>query len=203
VAGPCLFGEGRGGDQREQVLAQHLRRVDLVRAAGRHQHGYVGLSDAAGEGRAPARVVVADECPRGAEEFEDRPPGADRDGGQAQFLDRSTPAATAHTLAGTRDRALRHLGEALPLDVLARPGRVSPRTLVRMWRQETGVSPHRWLLTARIGHARELMGVTCPSVEQSAARSGLGSVTHDRGRRVKKLSPDGIDRSVYGLEQAR
>ncbi|MER6225264.1 helix-turn-helix domain-containing protein [Streptomyces sp900105755] len=105
-----------------------------------------------------------------------------RDGGQAQFIDRSLPSPTAHTLAGTRDWALRRLDEALPLDELARHARVSVRTLVRMWRQETGVSPHQWLLTARVNHARELLEVTTLSVEQIAARSGLGSGTNFRAR---------------------
>ncbi|MGW1626414.1 helix-turn-helix domain-containing protein [Streptomyces sp. NPDC002172] len=51
-----------------------------------------------------------------------------------------------------------------------------------MWRQETGVSPHQWLLTARVNHARELLEVTTLSIEQIAARSGLGSGTNLRAR---------------------
>ncbi|WP_398927362.1 GlxA family transcriptional regulator [Streptomyces sp. Ag109_O5-1] len=105
-----------------------------------------------------------------------------RDGGQAQFIERALPSPTAHTLAGTRDWALRHLDEALPLEVLARHAQVSPRTLVRMWRQETGVTPHQWLLTARVNHARELLEVTTLSVEQISAQSGLGSSTNLRAR---------------------
>ncbi|MEU7502331.1 DJ-1/PfpI family protein [Streptomyces griseofuscus] len=44
----------------------------------------------------------------------------------------------AHTLSATRDWALQHLDEPLTLDILARRARISTRTLVRMWRQETG-----------------------------------------------------------------
>ncbi|MGW7489419.1 GlxA family transcriptional regulator [Streptomyces sp. NPDC054786] len=66
-----------------------------------------------------------------------------RDGGQAQYIAQSLPEPTARTLTDTRDWALNHLDEALTLEVLARHARVSARTLVRSWRQETGITPHR------------------------------------------------------------
>lgn len=44
-----------------------------------------------------------------------------------------------------------------------------------MWRQEAGVSPHQWLLTARVNHALELLEVTDLGIEQIAAQSGLGT----------------------------
>ncbi|WP_043666153.1 GlxA family transcriptional regulator [Streptomyces xylophagus] len=105
-----------------------------------------------------------------------------RDGGQAQYIDRALPEPSAHTLADTREWSLRHLDEPLTLDVLAHHARVSTRTLVRMWRQETGVTPHQWLLTARVNHARELLEITGLGVEQIAAQSGLGSGTNFRAR---------------------
>ncbi|WP_225828625.1 GlxA family transcriptional regulator [Streptomyces naphthomycinicus] len=105
-----------------------------------------------------------------------------RDGGQAQYITHSLPEPTAHTLADTREWALRHLGQALTLQVLAGHARVSTRTLVRMWRQETGVTPHQWLLTARVNHARELLEVTDLGIELIAARSGLGTSTNLRAR---------------------
>ncbi|MFK0019743.1 GlxA family transcriptional regulator [Streptomyces sp. NPDC090798] len=105
-----------------------------------------------------------------------------RDGGQAQYIAQALPEPTAHTLASTRDWALRHLEEALTLDTLAHHARVSTRTLVRMWRQETGVTPHQWLLTARVNHARELLEVTDLGVEQIATQSGLGTGTNLRAR---------------------
>ncbi|MFJ3307452.1 GlxA family transcriptional regulator [Streptomyces sp. NPDC086549] len=105
-----------------------------------------------------------------------------RDGGQVQFIAQSLPEPTAYTLADTREWALRHLDQALTLDVLAHHARVSTRTLVRMWRQETGITPHQWLLTARVNHARELLEVTTLTIEQIAAQSGLGSSTNLRAR---------------------
>ncbi|MEV7755873.1 helix-turn-helix domain-containing protein [Streptomyces griseofuscus] len=96
-----------------------------------------------------------------------------RDGGRAQCIPRSLPEPTAHTLSATRDWALQHLDEPLTLDILARRARISTRTLVRMWRQETGATPHQWVLTARIDHARELLEATTLSVEQIADQTGL------------------------------
>lgn len=105
-----------------------------------------------------------------------------REGGQAQYIAHPLPEPTARTLTGTRDWALSHLGEALTLEALARHARVSARTLVRMWRQETGITPHQWLLTARVNHARELLEVTDLGIEQIAAQSGLGTGTNFRAR---------------------
>nr|WP_237545119.1 helix-turn-helix domain-containing protein [Streptomyces sp. SID4946] len=51
-----------------------------------------------------------------------------------------------------------------------------------MWRQETGATPHQWVLTARIDHARELLEATTLSVEQIADETGLGSSTNLRAR---------------------
>jgi transcriptional regulator GlxA family with amidase domain len=105
-----------------------------------------------------------------------------RDGGQAQYITRSLPEPTAHTLSATRDWALQHLDESLTLDILASHARISTRTLVRMWRQETGATPHQWVLTARIDHARELLEATTLSIEQIADQTGLGSSTNLRAR---------------------
>ncbi|MFB6439847.1 GlxA family transcriptional regulator [Streptomyces sp. NPDC056411] len=120
-----------------------------------------------------------------------------RGGGQAQYIARSLPEPTAHSLAGTREWALRHLDEALTLEVLARHARVSARTLVRMWRQETGITPHRWLLTARVNHARELLEVTDLGIEQVAAQSGLGTSANLRARFRDSLgtTPSGYRRA--------
>ncbi|MFF0042779.1 helix-turn-helix domain-containing protein [Streptomyces mirabilis] len=63
-----------------------------------------------------------------------------------------------------------------------RPCRCLPRILTRLWRQETGVSPYQWLLTARINRARELLETTDLQVEQIAIRCGLGSGANMRAR---------------------
>jgi transcriptional regulator GlxA family with amidase domain len=105
-----------------------------------------------------------------------------RDGGQAQFITRSLPTPTATTLATTRAWAMHRLEEDLTIPELADHAGVSPRTLTRLWRQETGVSPHQWLMTARLDRARELLETTDLQVEQIATRCGLGSGTNLRAR---------------------
>jgi transcriptional regulator GlxA family with amidase domain len=105
-----------------------------------------------------------------------------RDGGQAQYLTRTLPAPRDTTLAETRSWALRGLEEDLTIPVLANHAGVSVRTLTRLWREETGVSPHQWLLTARVNRARELLETTDLQVEQIAIRSGLGSGANMRAR---------------------
>ncbi|MEU9181746.1 helix-turn-helix domain-containing protein [Streptomyces sp. NPDC048550] len=105
-----------------------------------------------------------------------------REGGQAQYISRALPAPQATTLVNTREWALRSLEEDLTITELADHAGVSPRTLTRLWRQETGVSPHQWLLTARVNRARELLETTDLQVEQIAIRCGLGSGANMRAR---------------------
>lgn len=105
-----------------------------------------------------------------------------RSGGQAQYITRPLPDPGATSLAATRDWALNRLQQPLSLAQLAAQAGVSTRTLTRLWRAETGVSPHQWLLTARINHARELLEQTDQTVEQVANRCGLGSATNLRAR---------------------
>jgi len=105
-----------------------------------------------------------------------------RDGGQAQYIANGLPEPSAMTLTETREWALGRLDQDLTIHQLAGHAAVSTRTLTRIWRQESGVSPHQWLLTARINRARELLETTQLSVEQIAARCGLGSSTNMRAR---------------------
>ncbi|MEW1777773.1 helix-turn-helix domain-containing protein [Streptomyces sp. NPDC086777] len=117
-----------------------------------------------------------------------------REGGQSQYIPRVLPEPTAHSLNTTRTWALEHLDEPLHLEALARHAKVSSRTLIRMWRQETGVTPHQWLLTARVNHARELLEVTDLGIEQIAGQSGLGTGTNLRARFREAL---GVTPSSY------
>ncbi|MFC9848609.1 helix-turn-helix domain-containing protein [Streptomyces sp. NPDC060223] len=70
----------------------------------------------------------------------------------------------------------------MSLDGLARYARVSPRTFIRMWPQDSGSSPYQWLVTARLNQARELIEATDLSIERVAARGGPGSGIGIRAR---------------------
>ncbi|MEV4416645.1 helix-turn-helix domain-containing protein [Catellatospora sp. NPDC049609] len=98
-----------------------------------------------------------------------------RDGGQSQFIERPLPAAGDASTAATRDWALARLGEPLDLDQLARHARMSVRTFTRRFRDETGLSPGRWLTQQRVEHARHLLESTDLPVDQVADRAGFGT----------------------------
>ncbi|GGM88769.1 GlxA family transcriptional regulator [Dactylosporangium sucinum] len=100
-----------------------------------------------------------------------------REGGQAQYIERPLPRVADTTTAGTRTWALERLAEPLTLQDLAAHATMSVRTFTRRFREETGVSPARWLLQQRVDHARMLLESTDLAVEVVARRSGLGTAT--------------------------
>jgi transcriptional regulator GlxA family with amidase domain len=100
-----------------------------------------------------------------------------RDGGQAQYIDQPVPVVAGTGTEPTRVWALSRLAEPVSLGELAGHARMSVRTFTRRFRDETGVSPQKWLLQQRVAHARLLLESTDLSVDLVARRSGLGSAT--------------------------
>ncbi|MEU4513046.1 helix-turn-helix domain-containing protein [Nonomuraea wenchangensis] len=99
-----------------------------------------------------------------------------REGGQAQYVERPLPAETAGGgLGATREWMLAHLDRPLDLTALAGHARMSVRTFTRRFREETGVSPARWLAAQRVQHARHLLETTDLGVEEVARRAGFGT----------------------------
>jgi transcriptional regulator GlxA family with amidase domain len=98
-----------------------------------------------------------------------------RQGGQAQFVERLLPEASSGDLGPLRDWMLENLARPRDLDTLARRAHMSRRTLTRRFREETGVSPMRWLADARIDRARELLEMTAEPVENIGRLTGLGA----------------------------
>jgi transcriptional regulator GlxA family with amidase domain len=98
-----------------------------------------------------------------------------RDGGQSQFIERPLPGPDGTGTAGTRAWALERLGEPLTLAALAGHARMSVRTFTRRFRQETGLSPQRWLVQQRVALARRLLESTDTPVERVAAEAGFGT----------------------------
>jgi transcriptional regulator GlxA family with amidase domain len=98
-----------------------------------------------------------------------------RDGGQSQFIERPLPDAEGTGTADTRAWASSRLGEPLTLAQLAAHARMSVRTFTRRFRQETGVSPQRWLTQQRVALARQLLESTDTPVERVAADAGFGT----------------------------
>jgi transcriptional regulator GlxA family with amidase domain len=122
-----------------------------------------------------------------------------RSGGQAQYIERSVPEPADDSFAATREWALRHLGDALTLDVLAGHANVSPRTFSRRFIESTGYSPMQWVLRARVDLARELLEQSDLAVDQVAARVGLGTDANLRAhfRRILGTSPTEYRRTFH------
>jgi AraC family transcriptional regulator, transcriptional activator FtrA len=98
-----------------------------------------------------------------------------REGGQAQFIERALQPATggAPRLEPTRVWALERLDRPLTLADLARHACVSQRTFARRFRDETGTSPHQWLLSQRVLRARQLLEEDAAGVDEIARTCGF------------------------------
>ncbi|GAA4259576.1 GlxA family transcriptional regulator [Dactylosporangium darangshiense] len=117
-----------------------------------------------------------------------------REGGQAQYIERPVSRPSDASLAATRTWAIERLDAPLTLQDLAGHARMSVRTFTRRFRDETGVSPARWLLQQRVDHARALLESTDLPVEVVARRSGLGTAA---GLRQHLQSAIGVAPSAY------
>jgi AraC family transcriptional regulator, transcriptional activator FtrA len=97
-----------------------------------------------------------------------------RDGGQAQFIERPLPAMDPTDLfADTVDWLQRHLDEPVTIQDLALRSAMSPRTFARRFLAETGTTPYQWLLRQRVHFAQRLLEMTDLSMEAVAEQSGL------------------------------
>lgn len=120
-----------------------------------------------------------------------------REGGQAQYVPAPVAVSGEASLSGTREWALQRLGEPVTLRQLARHAGVSQRTLMRRFTEETGTTPLRWLLHARLGRARELLETTDQPVDRIAQDCGLGTAANLRlhFRRVLDTTPTAYRRT--------
>ncbi|NUT98376.1 MAG: helix-turn-helix domain-containing protein [Saccharothrix sp.] len=98
-----------------------------------------------------------------------------RPGGQAQYIVRPVPDVPETSTAPARAWALEHLADPLELRVLAERARMSVRTFTRRFREETGVSPGKWITERRVELARHLLETTDLGVDQVARHSGFGT----------------------------
>jgi transcriptional regulator GlxA family with amidase domain len=119
-----------------------------------------------------------------------------REGGQAQFFKPEVPAAVG-SLEPTRRWAVERLAEPLGVAAMAGHAGVSPRTFARRFREETGTTPLRWLLSQRVLEARRLLEETDLPVEAIAWRSGFGTAAslRDHFRRATATTPSAYRRS--------
>ncbi|MEV6620036.1 helix-turn-helix domain-containing protein [Amycolatopsis sp. NPDC051106] len=100
-----------------------------------------------------------------------------RDGGQAQYIEQHVPPASATGTGPTRDWALQRLETPLSLKELATHAAMSTRTFARRFREETGMSPGRWLTQHRLRRARHLLESSDLPVDRVAHEVGFATAT--------------------------
>jgi len=121
----------------------------------------------------------------------------ERDGGQSQFIAHPPPAPDGASLSPLLAWLEANLHAPLTLDVIARRGAASVRSLNRRFRAQTGTTPLQWLLRARVRRAQLLLETTAHSVERIASSAGFGSATSFREhfRRIVSTSPQAYRRA--------
>jgi len=122
----------------------------------------------------------------------------ERDGGQAQFIDHEPPGPET----GASLQPLLHWLAAnyqldLSLTDLATRAALSPRSLTRKFREQTGTTPLQWLTRARVRRAQELLETTDRPVEQLTFDVEFTSLTSFRDcfRRVAGTTPPAYRRA--------
>ena len=98
-----------------------------------------------------------------------------RDGGQAQYIDRPIPVVENDSLASVADWAVEHLKDDLAVDLLAAKALMSPRTFARRFKAEYGATPAAWLARQRIIHAQRMLERSDFGLDQIAEECGFGS----------------------------
>lgn len=115
-----------------------------------------------------------------------------RDGGQAQYVDAPLPPADgAGRLAQWMEHWRTDLRRSRTVADMAADLAVSERSLLRRFREATGMTPWEWLLHERIRRARELLETTSASLDRIAEDCGFGSTETFRHhfRRIVRTSP--------------
>ncbi|MDV6329219.1 transcriptional regulator FtrA [Asticcacaulis sp. 201] len=104
-----------------------------------------------------------------------------RDGGQAQFIERSVPTHyESDRLGPLLDYMRTHLHKEHRIPDLARRAGMSERTFLRRFGEATGMTPAKWLLHVRLSEAKDHLETSDISIERIAEHTGFGSPTNLR-----------------------
>jgi len=104
-----------------------------------------------------------------------------RDGGQAQYIERTVPIVyESDRLGPLLDHMRRNLDGEHRVPELARRAGMSERTFLRRFADATGTTPAKWLLRMRLNEARDYLEASDISVEEIAERTGFGTTTNLR-----------------------
>lgn len=124
-----------------------------------------------------------------------------RDGGQAQFIAPAhEPRVEADELATLLDWMAANAHRELTVAQMAARAAMSERTFARRFKEATGTTPFRWLLTQRLRRAQELLETSDLDVEQVAGHAGFGTAANLREhvRRELGTTPSAYRRTFGG-----
>ena len=100
----------------------------------------------------------------------------ERTGGQAQFIVYEQPAVV-ESMGPLLQWIEKNVGRRLSLSAIARHAAMSTRTLSRRFREQVGTTPLRWIASARVRRAQQLLETTSLSIEQVATEVGFRSAS--------------------------
>jgi transcriptional regulator GlxA family with amidase domain len=101
-----------------------------------------------------------------------------RAGGQSQFSTAlSLQASDRKQIEEIRSWALDHLEQDLPVEKLAARAGMSPRNFARVFLQDTGTTPARFVERLRVEAARRRLEESRDKLEKIATDCGFGSIT--------------------------
>jgi AraC family transcriptional regulator, transcriptional activator FtrA len=126
-----------------------------------------------------------------------------RSGGQAQFLPSPVQRETGR-LSRLMDWIRSHPTDLHTLESMAQRALMSTRTLQRKFQEATGMTPVAWVVSVRVGIARELLESSSAQIADVAAQTGFGSEESFRRhfRLIVGISP-GLYRNQFGTGLVR
>lgn len=113
---------------------------------------------------------------------------AQRQGGQSQFSPLLVPTTDPATPLGkVQTYVMGHPREPLPAERLAEIAGVSVRSVARLFSNALGVTPHEFVESVRVDHARNLLESTDSVLKAIAFDCGFASAEHMRGAFHRRL----------------
>ncbi|MEV7154139.1 helix-turn-helix domain-containing protein [Streptomyces misionensis] len=99
-----------------------------------------------------------------------------RPSGQSQFSVPLEQVSTTRRIEDLRHYVLRHIAEPLTVAQLAAHAHISDRQLTRIFKNELGTTPHAYIESVRVEHARNQLESTDATLERIAAACGFGTL---------------------------
>lgn len=109
-----------------------------------------------------------------------------RDGDQAQYIPRPVAMDESGRLSRLLDWVRANLSARHSVASLAKRAAMSPRTLLRRFKEATGLAPGEWLVRERVALAREMLESGRIPISEVSDRAGFGS--HESFRRHFRLA---------------